>query len=609
MGLRLYAESAIQMIADAIRSKYGTSSSYKVSEMASAIEAFPNSIKLTDAIISKNGTYTPPSGYTFGRAIVSVPVPTMTQLVVDENGTYSADSGTAFSVVNIMAQSTSVSELFISQNGYYEATSSIAFNPVVVSIPNPSMTSSMFLANGIYYSPTGVFWSAVSASIQTTPEDTLISRTASSYILDASIVGSCAFATCSQLRSISLPNCTFIGHSAFYSCSQLSTVFIPECEDLGSYAFAECRQLSSASFPAVRNIYEYTFYSCQQLRSISFQECRTVGQCAFVGTRVSVVDLPKCISIDSFAFYSSGLDSYYRLVNAVSIPECIYIGSSAFMAHAISNLYAPKVSYIGSFAFSWCSLLSSPLDLQECITVEDGAFYTCSRIPYVNLPKCISIIGSPSTGAMYGAFYGCSDITSVSLPVCKHIGRYTFARCTSLSFASLPECEYIGDSAFRSCTSLSSAYLPKCKSLMNYAFSDTAITRLELPACSVVGYLGSMSYLEYFSAMDIKTAGTVYVGLGLFRGCDMLSEIHLTKCTSLPSNAFKSAFRLTKLFLHGSQVCSLVGQDWFLSTPIAGYTSYTSGVYGSIYVPSNLVSIYKSSANWSNFSSRIFAIP
>lgn len=61
--------------------------------------------------------------------------------------------------------------------------------------------------------------------------------------------------------------------------------------------------------------------------------------------------------------------------------------------------------------------------------------------------------------------------------------------------------------------------------------------------------------------------------------------------------------------LRSEGVAPLVAATAFSSTPISTYTTYTSGVNGSIYVSASLVDAYKSATNWAVFSNRITSIP
>lgn len=73
MGNKLYEENSISAIANAIRNKLNTEATYKVNEMATAINSIPTGITPTGSIaLSNNGTYDIGQ---FGTAIVDVPQP------------------------------------------------------------------------------------------------------------------------------------------------------------------------------------------------------------------------------------------------------------------------------------------------------------------------------------------------------------------------------------------------------------------------------------------------------------------------------------------------------------------------------------------------------
>ena len=54
-------------------------------------------------------------------------------------------------------------------------------------------------------------------------------------------------------------------------------------------------------------------------------------------------------------------------------------------------------------------------------------------------------------------------------------------------------------------------------------------------------------------------------------------------------------------------VCALSSYV-FAYTPISGSTTSTGGVYGSIYVPTSLLTTYKNATNWVTLSARIVGI-
>ena len=78
-------------------------------------------------------------------------------------------------------------------------------------------------------------------------------------------IGSSAFAWCSDLTSVTIPNSvTSIGERAFKVCSGLTSVTIPNSvTSIGNSAFSDCSSLTSVTIPnAVKSIEEYTFANC-----------------------------------------------------------------------------------------------------------------------------------------------------------------------------------------------------------------------------------------------------------------------------------------------------------------------------------------------------------
>ena len=98
----------------------------------------------------------------------------------------------------------------------------------------------------------------------------------------------------------------------------------------------------------------------------------------------------------------------------------------------------------------------------EITSVSDYAFYSCSKLTTVNLPKATSISAN--------AFSNCSSLTTVDLPEATSIGSSAFSNCSKLTTVNLPEATSIGNSAFYSCSSLTTVDLPEATSIGNSAF-------------------------------------------------------------------------------------------------------------------------------------------
>ena len=178
------------------------------------------------------------------------------------------------------------------------------------------------------------------------------------------------------------------------------------------------------------------------------------------------------------------------------------------------------------------------------------------------LSNITSFTDMSATGVLNNAFYSCRSLTTVSLPMASYIGENAFYSCRSLSTVSLPMASRIESYAFYSCANLSTVSLPMASRIESYDFAYcTSLTTISLPMASYIG-----------------------------------------------SFAFRNCSNLVSLYLMSTSRCSIPYSNVFNATPIAGYTTSTGGVYGSIYVPASLYSSYLASTNWAYFSSRFVSV-
>ena len=222
--------------------------------------------------------------------------------------------------------------------------------------------------------------------------------------------------------------------------------------------------------------------------------------------------------------------------------------------------------------------------------------FAYTSIASVSLPSC-EAIGT-------GAFASCDSLTRASFPACSTIGASAFYNCSKLQTASFPSCTIIGSSAFYYCTSLSTAYFPNCSEVRYATFYDCRnLTSIDLPVCTDVATSG---FYDCSKMTLINLPSCTSIGNSAFYSCKALSLASIGKCAFIGQSAFRYCYNLVSLYLGGSSVATLSNSNAFTSTPIGGYST-SAGRYGSIYVPASLLSSYKTAANWSYFSSRIFS--
>ena len=342
----------------------------------------------------------------------------------------------------------------------------------------------------------------------------------------------------------------------------------------------------------------------------------TTGQLQFPDGFVSAIeaiptgggggDLDEFLATDFTSAYENstatiigiGKFAYQFNLKTVNFPSCLNIGNYAFYScKSLNTISFPVCSYIGDYAFYMCERLTTA-NFPSCKTIASRAFYSCSKLTTAVFPICTTIWSS--------AFYSCPSLATISFPECTNIRDGAFYSCPSLTTANFPKCTSISGSAFYSCKNLTTINFPLCTRIEGWAFYRCIkITEANFSNCTSIG---SYAFLSCSSLESVSLPLCANAGYGAFANCINLSTISLPVCTNIGSSMFRECYNFLSLYLTGSSVATLANSNAFSSTPIAGYTTSTGGVYGSIYVPSSLLASYQTATNWTYFSSRFVGI-
>ena len=144
-------------------------------------------------------------------------------------------------------------------------------------------------------------------------------------------IGECAFAGCTNLTSVTIPNSVrYIENQAFAGCTNLTSVTIPNSVMMiGNRAFELCRSLTSVTIPGFVKTIEYaTFSRCSALTSITIPNgVTTIGPGAFGAcTSLTSITIPEGVtSLESAAF------SNCSSLTSITIPSTVTrIGMGVF---------------------------------------------------------------------------------------------------------------------------------------------------------------------------------------------------------------------------------------------------------------------------------------
>lgn len=216
-----------------------------------------------------------------------------------------------------------------------------------------------------------------------------------------------------------------------------------------------------------------------------------------------------------------------------------------------------------------------------------------------------SVYGSMTNMIGANTFMNCVKIINASFPECSTIGSNAFFSCYSLSSINFPKCTIIGYSAFGFCYDLKNASFPNCVKVASSAFyCCSALTNVNLPTCKQIE---TGAFYQCFSLSTVSIPLVSIIGMSTFMRCSYLSTLSIPMCRTILSSAFSNCHRLVSLYLTGPHLVYLIASNAFSSSPIGGYTT-VAGKYGSIYVPSSMLSKYKTHSVWSWFAARFVGV-
>ena len=324
----------------------------------------------------------------------------------------------------------------------------------------------------------------------------------------------------------------------------------------GEVSYAEAA--AATSFSGLFN--DWT--SVTEFDEIQYFTSVTSTQNVFTGlTQLKHIIIPDNIKTLGTFQNCSALDTVKLPAALVSIPTYCFDGCSALKSVTLPT----GITTIPNYAFRKCTALETLAIPSTITSVGLYAFSGCSVLTVINLPSGLKTIGDY-------AFHGCKAITSVDFPASlTSIGYSSYSMCTALTSVTIGSNISLGSSAFSYCSSLSSVVLPEGMTSIPECCFDHC-TKL-----ATITWPTTLATIEY----------------GAFGGCQFESSNRTLQLppsvTSIGSNAFGC---LHHLLLPSASPISIASNSFRI-----GYTL--------LYVPSNMIEMYKARTNWDSYIEQI----
>lgn len=335
---------------------------------------------------------------------------------------------------------------------------------------------------------------------------------------------------------------------------------VPGSNSSNDSPFDKIKNLESVSLPeSVKKLGAYVFKDCPNLVSIQFSpsaSLETIEMGAILGCPIK----------------------------ELFIPETAHLGGNPVMQVAyLEKFSGPYATDDGRalirdnvfISFAPSGLLSYSIP-QGVASIGGQALYYCSKLEHISVPNTVTKINNQ-------AFFGCSSLLEIQIPESvSYLGVAVFGFCSSLTSVHIPD----------SINSLTNNCFASCSSLERFTGKFASEDGRLLVQDNVVLSIAPAGLKEYSIPEGIVNI------LAFGERSQELPELESLTLPSTLLNLELSVSALKTLICY-AQNPPAIPSDYDMYLP----------VIEAIYVPAASVDAYKSASYWSNYASRIQAIP
>ena len=333
--------------------------------------------------------------------------------------------------------------------------------------------------------------------------------------------------------------------------------------EIAPYAFANNEGVKEF-FPGVtlEKIGEYAFANSALERvewDLQNSIIQTIEEGVFQGTNLLAIALPNSVkSVGDYAFANSAISGFIgdgleslgsrvfsgckNLQNLRLYDGIKTMGDRVFEnCTGLKDVTLPSVEKLGSHTFAGCSSLCDVVYGANATTTGDYTFVSIEYTPgsyyydYVGVPVQNVYLSDAMTTIGEGLFYGCTELEYAVIPQSvTEVKAYAFAGCTSLPTSALFNLVTIGDYAFYNAplNAIGAMILDNAESIGNFAFAlqsedgaDETVTRFTVLEMPKVKTIGNFAFLNSSIKTVVIPARLESLGYGAFASSEDVTKI------------------------------------------------------------------------------------
>ena len=354
--------------------------------------------------------------------------------------------------------------------------------------------------------------------------------------LPVTVIGSFAFAGCTGLRSVTLPDTvTTFRDFAFSCCDDLEEVTIPDSvTTIGNFTFWESNKIPKVVIPA----------SVTEVSAFSFWECNSLTEKVIPDSTTITYDFPGLRTSEPTEVIKE---------NSLVVEDGVLVDASNYSGDLVIPDY---VTAIGSEAFKDNQNLKSVIIPDSVTQIDNGAFFGCKNLKSVVIPDSVTSIS-------YDTFKDCISLESVTLPDSLiDIGGHAFWNCRSLKSITLPDSlTSIGKETFGYRNNLESVTIPDSVTAIGYkAFDVTPWLKKQIAEDPLV-IVNGMVITGYDCSGDVVIPDSATkICSGAFRECENIKSVTVpSSVISIGNYVFGDCNNLSSLTILNPE-CKIKGE-------------------------------------------------